>query len=88
MTVLSQFMAAINHGQRWTICKYMEQQMWRPEWADGGRGQMRLRLVVLSQRVRMAAIRPRPSSLFSSSSPIRQDGQSALTSPVHAIWDG
>jgi len=32
MTVLSQFMAAINHGQRWTICKYMEQQMWRPEW--------------------------------------------------------
>jgi hypothetical protein len=32
--VLTQFMAAINRGERWAICKYMDQQMWRPE--DGG----------------------------------------------------
>src|SRR5258707_4246871 len=29
--VLTQFMAAINRGERWAICKYMDQQMWRPE---------------------------------------------------------
>src|SRR5262249_46045630 len=29
--VLTQFMAAIDRGERWTICKYMDQQMWRPE---------------------------------------------------------
>ncbi len=33
-TVLTQFMAAIMRGERWAICKYMDQQMWRPE--DGG----------------------------------------------------
>ena len=33
-TVLTQFMAAINRGERWAICKYMDQRMWRPE--DGG----------------------------------------------------
>jgi len=27
-------MAAIMRGERWAICKYMDQQMWRPE--DGG----------------------------------------------------
>ena len=32
--VLTQFMAAIMRGERWAICKYMDQQMWRPE--DGG----------------------------------------------------
>jgi hypothetical protein len=32
--VLTQFMAAINRGERWAICKYMDQRMWRPE--DGG----------------------------------------------------
>jgi hypothetical protein len=32
--VLTQFMAAIQRGERWAICKYMDQQMWRPE--DGG----------------------------------------------------
>jgi hypothetical protein len=32
--VLTQFMAAIDRGERWAICKYMDQQMWRPE--DGG----------------------------------------------------
>jgi len=32
--VLTQFMAAIQQGERWAICKYMDQQMWRPE--DGG----------------------------------------------------
>jgi hypothetical protein len=32
--VLTQFMAAIKRGERWAICKYMAQQMWRPE--DGG----------------------------------------------------
>jgi len=26
--------AAIKRGERWAICKYMDQQMWRPE--DGG----------------------------------------------------
>jgi len=31
---LTQFMAAINRGERWAICKYMDQRMWRPE--DGG----------------------------------------------------
>ena len=31
---LTQFMAAIMRGERWAICKYMDQQMWRPE--DGG----------------------------------------------------
>ena len=30
-TVLTQFMAAIKRGERWAICKYMDQQMWRPE---------------------------------------------------------
>jgi hypothetical protein len=30
-TVLTQFMAAIMRGERWAICKYMDQQMWRPE---------------------------------------------------------
>ncbi len=29
--VLTQFMAAIKRGERWAICKYMDQQMWRPE---------------------------------------------------------
>jgi hypothetical protein len=29
--VLTQFMAAIMRGERWAICKYMDQQMWRPE---------------------------------------------------------
>jgi hypothetical protein len=29
--VLTQFMAAIDRGERWAICKYMDQQMWRPE---------------------------------------------------------
>jgi hypothetical protein len=29
--VLTQFMAAIHRGERWAICKYMDQQMWRPE---------------------------------------------------------
>jgi hypothetical protein len=33
-TVLTQFMAAIMRGERWAICKYMDQRMWRPE--DGG----------------------------------------------------
>lgn len=32
--VLTQFMAAIMRGERWAICKYMDQRMWRPE--DGG----------------------------------------------------
>jgi len=32
--VLTQFMAAIQRGERWASCKYMDQQMWRPE--DGG----------------------------------------------------
>jgi hypothetical protein len=32
--VLTQFMAAIKRGERWAICKYMDQRMWRPE--DGG----------------------------------------------------
>ena len=32
--VLTQFMAAIHRGERWAICKYMDQRMWRPE--DGG----------------------------------------------------
>jgi len=32
--VLTRFMAAIDRGERWAICKYMDQQMWRPE--DGG----------------------------------------------------
>jgi|SRR5467141_3199530 hypothetical protein len=32
--VLTQFMVAIMRGERWAICKYMDQQMWRPE--DGG----------------------------------------------------
>jgi hypothetical protein len=32
--VLTKFMAAIDRGERWAICKYMDQQMWRPE--DGG----------------------------------------------------
>jgi hypothetical protein len=26
--VLTQFMAAINRGERWAICKYMDQRMW------------------------------------------------------------
>jgi len=30
--MLSPFMAAIDHGQRGTICKSVDQQMWRPEW--------------------------------------------------------
>jgi hypothetical protein len=30
--VLIQFMAAIVRGERWAICKYMDQQMWRPEY--------------------------------------------------------
>src|SRR6266436_29089 len=30
-TVLTQFMAAIMRGERWAICKYMDQRMWRPE---------------------------------------------------------
>src|SRR5258707_4337463 len=30
-TVLTLFMAAIKRGERWAICKYMDQQMWRPE---------------------------------------------------------
>jgi len=30
--VLTQFMAAIMRGERWAICKYMDQRMWRPEW--------------------------------------------------------
>src|SRR5215831_5156086 len=29
--VLTRFMAAIDRGERWAICKYMDQQMWRPE---------------------------------------------------------
>src|SRR5216683_3117478 len=29
--VLTQFMAAIRRGERWAICKYMDQRMWRPE---------------------------------------------------------
>ena len=29
--VLTQFMAAIQRGERWAICKYMDQRMWRPE---------------------------------------------------------
>jgi hypothetical protein len=29
--VFTQFMAAINRGERWAIYKYMDQQMWRPE---------------------------------------------------------
>src|SRR6266852_6637577 len=29
--VLTQFMAAIMRGERWAICKYMDQRMWRPE---------------------------------------------------------
>ena len=29
--VLTQFMAAIHRGERWAICKYMDQRMWRPE---------------------------------------------------------
>ncbi len=29
--VLTQFMAAIMRGERWAICKYMDQQMRRPE---------------------------------------------------------
>jgi hypothetical protein len=29
--VLTRFMAAIMRGERWAICKYMDQQMWRPE---------------------------------------------------------
>jgi hypothetical protein len=32
--VLTQFVAAIKRGERWAICKYMDQRMWRPE--DGG----------------------------------------------------
>ena len=32
--VLTQFLAAIHRGERWAICKYMDQRMWRPE--DGG----------------------------------------------------
>jgi hypothetical protein len=28
---LTQFMAAIMRGERWAICKYMDQRMWRPE---------------------------------------------------------
>jgi hypothetical protein len=37
--VLTQFMAAIMRGERWAICKYMDQRMWRPEsggWRPGG----------------------------------------------------
>jgi len=29
--ILTQFMAAIMRGERWAICKYMDQQMRRPE---------------------------------------------------------
>src|SRR5260370_2738024 len=29
--VLTQFMASMMRGERWAICKYMDQQMWRPE---------------------------------------------------------
>src|SRR6266436_6489878 len=29
--VLTQFMAAIMRGERWAICKYMDQRMWGPE---------------------------------------------------------
>src|SRR5262245_60353966 len=32
--VLTQFMAAIMRGERWAICKYIDQRMWRSE--DGG----------------------------------------------------
>ena len=28
---LTQFMASMMRGERWAICKYMDQQMWRPE---------------------------------------------------------
>src|SRR5258708_24485120 len=34
---LTQFMASMMRGERWAICKYMDQQMWRPE-SGGGRG--------------------------------------------------
>src|SRR5260221_8061834 len=34
--VLTQFMAAINRGERWASCKYMDQRMWRPESGGGG----------------------------------------------------
>src|SRR5258708_13920116 len=36
--VLTQFMASMMRGERWAICKYMDQQMWRPESGGGGGG--------------------------------------------------
>jgi len=44
---------------------------------DGGRGHMRLPLVVLSQRLPASVICPRCSSLFSSSNPIPRCGNPA-----------
>src|SRR5258708_39189284 len=35
---LTQFMASMMRGERWAICKYMDQQMWRPESGGGGGG--------------------------------------------------
>jgi hypothetical protein len=42
--VLTQLRAAIKRGERWAICKYIDQRMWRPE-----SGEWRARLLLLSQ---------------------------------------
>jgi hypothetical protein len=86
--VLTQLMAAIKRGERWAICKYMDQQSGGRRVADGGRGRMRLLLAVLSRRL-LEAICLRYNSLFNSLNPIPRCGQCCPDEvPCLPIWHG